>query len=160
MINLPSVVDKLYKKWLEKTFYNSFHIEARPANKEQYGVFATKDIKQFDCLEYVKGLQLGHKSKYHNDPIILERAKPYVCYCKDCQIHGNSLFLPVGHMTNYRFTMNQGEANADSFFIYDKNLFIVYTIKPISKDKEIILLYKNEKIQPEGSKFPTPTLTE
>jgi hypothetical protein len=56
--------------------------------------------------------------------------------------------------------MNQNEANADSFFIYDKNLFIVYTIKPISKDKEIILLYKNEKIQPEASKFPTPTLTE
>jgi hypothetical protein len=160
MINLPSIVDKLYKKWLEKPFYNSLNIEARPINKDQYGVFTTKDIRQFDCLEYVRGLQLGHKSKYHNDPIILERAKPYACYCKDCQMHGNSLFLPTGHMTNYRFTMNQNDANADSFFIYDRNLFIVYAIKPIIKNEEVILFYKNEKIQAEINKFPTPTLTE
>jgi hypothetical protein len=159
MINLPSIVDKLYKKWLEKPIFKSFNIETRFIG-EQCGVFAEENINQFDCLEYVRGLRLAHKSKYHTDPVILERAQPFHCFCQDCQIHGNSLFLPAGQMMNYRFTMNQNDANADSFFISDRNLFIVYSVKPINKNKEIILFHKNEKIQSEINKFPTPTLTE
>lgn len=159
MINLPSIVDKLYKKWLEKPVYNSFHVETRFIDEKQCGVFATKDINQFDCLEHIKGLQLGHKSKYHNDPILLERTKPYVCYCKDCQIHGNSLFLPLGHMNNYRYMIDQNKANADSFFIYDKNLFIIYSLKPINKDEEILLLYKNKQNLEFNNLIPTATKT-
>jgi hypothetical protein len=159
MINLPSIVDKLHKKWLEKPIYKSFDLETRLIDEKQWGVFPIKNINQFDCIEYARGLQLGHKSKYHNDPVILERAKPYVCYCQDCQIHGNSLFLPAGNMINYRYMINPNNANADSFFIHDKNLFIVYALKPIKKDEEILLLYKNKQNIESNNLIATATKT-
>lgn len=161
MKNLPTVIDKLFKNWLKnnKTYYSQY-TEIRNINKDIFGVFAKEFMPIFTPIEYIRCLELGHKSNYQHDPVIKARAKKHVCYCEDCKIHGNRTFVPTGHFNSYRITDNINNANIDSFFVSDHNLLIVYSLKEIKKGDELVIYLKISSTSTEKSDIPPLTPTD
>lgn len=159
MKNLPTVANKLYQKWLKngKTYYSN-NTEIRNIEKDIFGVFATKDIDIFSEIEFIRCLELAHKSNYHNDPVVKARSKKYICYCEECKMHGNRIFLPTGHSNSYRITNNINNANIESFFISDQNLLIIYSIKEIKNSDELVIYLKQED-ESKKDKNDLPPLT-
>ena len=153
-INLPTIPNRLYKLWVENNKYYS-NSEIKSIKDGGYGVFAKENIPASSLIEYNLGTPLAHKAKYHNDPVLLERTKKSICFCKECENHGNALFLFGGNFNSYRYSMSFNQSNGDSFFVQESRLLIIYSLKEISKGSEIILFYDKE-----ASKGPQITPTD
>jgi hypothetical protein len=161
MKNLPTIPNKLLQKWIKNNkIYASSNTEIRNIEKDMYGVFAKQDISMFSEIEYIRCLELGHKSNYQHDPVIKARAKKHTCYCEDCKIHGNRTFVPTGHFNSYRITDNINNTNIDSFFISNHNLLIVYSLKEIKKGDELVIYLKISPSSTEKSDIPPLTPTD
>lgn len=154
-INLPTIPNRLYKIW-EKDHKYYANSETRHIDSiKGYGVFAKENIPPYSLIEYSAGISLAHKAKYHNDPVILQRTKRSICFCNECLQHGSSLFLFNGNVNCYRYSMHFNQSNGDSFFVQESKLLIVYSLKEIKKDSEIILFHN-----PETFKDPEITPTD
>jgi hypothetical protein len=144
-INLPTIPNRLYKVWEQNRQYNA-NSEIKTIDGTGYGVFAKENIPASSLIEYACGTPLAYKSKYHNDPVILQRTKKSMCFCKECQNHGNTLFLFSGNVNGYRYSVNFDRSNGNSFFIQESKLLIIYSLKEISKGSEIILFHNIETL--------------
>jgi hypothetical protein len=143
-INLPTIPNRLYKLWEKNTkYYANSEIKTIDDGKG-CAVFAKENIPPASLIEYAAGMPLAHKEKYHNDPVILQRSKKYICFCNECQKHGNSLFLFSGNFNGYRYSMSFNQSNADCFFVQESKLLIIYSLKEIVKGSEIILFHNTE----------------
>jgi hypothetical protein len=153
-INLPTIPNRLYKIWVENAKYYA-NSEIKSLSNGGYGVFAKQNIPASSLIEYAAGTPLAYKSKYHNDPVILQKTKKSVCFCNECQNHGNALFIFNGNVNAYRYSKIFGNSNADCFFIQEDKLLILYSLKEIPKGSEIVLFHNTE-----DSKTPEITPTD
>jgi hypothetical protein len=142
-INLPTIPNRLYKLWEQNQKYYA-KSEIKTIDSKNCGVFAKENIASASLIEYAAGIPLAHKENYHHDPVILQRSKRFVCFCNECRNHGNSLFLFSGNFNGYRYSTNFNQSNADSFFVQESKLLIIYSLKEISKGSEIILFHNTE----------------
>jgi len=145
-INLPTIPNRLYKAWEQDHKYYA-KSEIKTIDNVGYGVFAKENIPASSLIEYAAGTPLAYKAKYHNDPVILQRTKKSICFCNECEKHGNSLFLFNGNVNAYRYSMNFNQSNGDSFFIQESKLLIIYSLKEIHKGSEIILFHNTEALK-------------
>lgn len=76
----------------------------KKSTKQGHGVFAKENISDGEVIEELRLFRLGWRMNYQKDPVI----EKYViadnsCKCRDCSIHGPSVYMPMGYGGLYNF---------------------------------------------------------
>jgi uncharacterized protein len=139
-------------------FLSSQRISLNKSSVHGLGVFATKDFKEGDLIERCPMVKLGWRSKYVNDPVLLEYLymQPK-CDCSDCTNHGHIMWMVLGYGMMYN---HQDIPNTQWRFHYEDSYADVVATKDIKSGEEIFVTYgnhyfKNRK-KVDATKLPEP----
>ncbi len=118
---------------------HSWKVEVRKSPVHGYGVFAKEALEKDELIEEVGMLKLGWRRNYFNDPVLNE----YVwgdrsCNCKECETHGNLLYLAMGLGSFYNHSDNP---NTSIHVGFAERLQTIKAKRNIDKDEEIFISY-------------------
>jgi hypothetical protein len=84
-------------------------IEVKKSAIHGNGIFAKEEILQGELVEELRLFRLGWRMAYQKDPVLERYAiADSSCKCRDCSIHGPSVYIPLGYgaLYNYGFDSN------------------------------------------------------
>jgi len=117
----------------------------KSAGHKGIGVFAKRDIKNNEIIEYCPCIKLGWRSNYHHDQKLLSYTfTDESCDCEHCLKHGNLLFMPLGYGNIYNSADKEENANLKYYIIQSSKVIIFIATKDINKDDEL-LLWKSQE---------------
>jgi hypothetical protein len=101
---------KAIEKTIEFTdFKVPTKIEIKKSSGHGHGIFSTSHITEGEVVEELRMFRLGWRATYQKDPVL----NRYIiadtsCQCRDCSIHGPSVYMPMGYggLYNYGFDSN------------------------------------------------------
>ena len=134
----PIILNNWYKLKLSGLSNDSLEIKFIP-NKGM-GVFAKKDFKQNDVIEYCYSIVYDWRSKYQRDSTISRYAfnASSGCNCQNCRQHGHIQMQPLGYGSIYNSADKAEDRNAQ-YYIYLKERLIAFeAVKDINKGEEIL----------------------
>jgi len=128
------------ERFEKNEYFQSKKIIVKMSHPEMgLGVFATEDIEAGELIERCPMIQLDFRAKYHNDVQIHKYCYSNKgCECKECQVHGSSLFMVLGYGMIYN---HQDEPNTDWNFSFLNLIADVIAAKPIKAGEEIFVTY-------------------
>lgn len=107
--NSPENVKKMETTIEFEDFQVPTKIEIKKSSLHGHGVFAKSDIVEGELVEEARMFRLSWRQAYHRDPVLSR----YIfadasCKCRDCQVHGPSLYMGMGYvgLYNYGFDSN------------------------------------------------------
>ena len=84
-------------------------IEVKKSGIHGNGVFAKETIADGEVVEELRLFRLAWRMAYQKDPVLERYAiVDNSCKCRDCSIHGPSVYIPMGYgaLYNYGFDSN------------------------------------------------------
>ena len=68
------------------------------------GVFAKENINEGELIEEVRLFRFAWRLAYQKDPVLTRYAiADNSCKCRDCSVHGPSVYMPLGYAALYNF---------------------------------------------------------
>jgi hypothetical protein len=149
VIEAPPDVEQI--KWKERRLIllNNWHkvklngssndsLEIKFVPNKGMGVFAKKDFKQNDVVEYCYSIVYDWRSKYQRDSTTTRYSYGIACNCKTCKEHGTLKIQPLGYGSIYNSADKVEDRNAQ-YYIYLKERLIAFeAVKDINKGEEIL----------------------
>lgn len=130
-------VEKIWKQVTLEGFTNS-NLLVKESPGKGLGVFAKKEIKKDQIVEFCHAIVLSWKGRYVKDPSITKYAYWSPCACDDCRVHGLTGLILLGNGSVYNSASSDEEKNC-SFFIYPKTALAIFVAnKNISQGEEIL----------------------
>jgi hypothetical protein len=113
----PKSVEKVEKTIEFSDFKVPSKIEIKASTIHGNGVFATQDITSGEVIEEARLFRLGWRSTYQKDPVL----NRYIiadtsCTCRDCTVHGPSVYMPMGYVGLYNYGFNSNIKAEFDFF--------------------------------------------
>lgn len=113
----PQSVQKVEKTIEFTDFKVPSKIEIKASTVHGNGVFATQDIAEGEVIEEARLFRLGWRSTYQKDPVLTR----YIiadtsCKCRDCTVHGPSVYMPLGYVGLYNHGFNSNIKAEFDFF--------------------------------------------
>lgn len=130
-----SIIDNWRKLKLNGLSNDSLEIKLVP-NKGM-GVFAKKDFKENDIIEYCYCIIYDWRSKYQNDSTI----KRYSYTTNDSDEHGYQNIQPLGYGSIYNSADKFNENNANYYVCQEERLIAFEANRDINKGEEILLWF-------------------
>ena len=131
-----------YKEILAKGLSNKdLEIKGSNIRNAGLGVFAKKNFKPFDVIEYCHLIVLKNREAISSDQSINLYAYGYYCSCSKCSKYGKVLSIPLGFGSIYNTALNKEGANAEFYVNIHTPVQIFYAIKNISAGEEIVTFY-------------------
>lgn len=79
-------------------------IVIKKSSKQGHGVFAKENISEGEVIEDLRLFRTGWRMNYQKDPVIEKYAiADNSCKCRECSIHGPSVYIPMGYGGLYNF---------------------------------------------------------
>ena len=134
-------------------------LKIRQSGVKGLGVFADKDYKKGEILDYCHCIVLDWKGKYHGDSEIKRYAYWDNCGCRDCLTHGKkgAILLGTGSIVNSSDTFEN--ANVYMQHLFKFKLVVVEASKDIKAGEELEAWhgedYYNNWCKPRHSTSPT-----
>lgn len=130
-------VEKVWNQVKNDGFSNSNLIVQESPGKG-LGVYAKKEIKKDQIIEFCHSIVLNWKARYVKDPSLIKYAYWSPCSCEDCKNHGLTGMILLGNGSIYNSANSEKEKNC-SFFLYPKiALGIFVANKKIEQGQEIL----------------------
>jgi hypothetical protein len=132
---------KIEKEWLQikKDGYTSgADIYIKETEYKGLGVFANREIKAGEIIEYCHAIVLDWRQKYIHDASIKKYAYWHTCSCLDCKMHGGTGLILLGCGSIYNCSDLEDLKNADFYLFPGLNLGLFKANKNIKKDQEIL----------------------
>ena len=149
VIEAPPDVEQI--KWKERRLIllNNWHkvklngssndgLEIKFVPNKGMGVFAKKDFKQNDVIEYCYSIVYDWRSKYQRDSTISRYSYSISCNCKDCKEHGILKIQPLGYGSIYNSADEAKDRNAQYYIYLKERLTAFEAVKDINKGEEIL----------------------
>jgi hypothetical protein len=111
-------------------------IEIKKSINHGHGVFAKENISEGEVIETLRMFRLAWRMSYHHDPVLHR----YIiadngCKCRDCSVHGPSLYIPLGYGGLY----NHGfDSNVRVDFDFPNLMMRIIATEDITAGKEIL----------------------
>lgn len=125
--------------WIEKLNkgYRS-QLLIRPAGPKGLGVFADRNYKKGEILEYCHCAVSKWKQAYIFEPSYKQYAYWDNCKCKDCQMHGNKGLLLLGTGSIVNSAETQEASNVDVEVYVGLALSVIRARKNIKTNEELL----------------------
>jgi len=102
------------------------------------GVFAAEDIPKGELLEISRLLKLEWRMKYQYDKVLRDYSWVSNCQCKECQTHGQNMFLALGFGSLYN---HSDSPNTNMEINYANQTLIVVAKEDIKQGDEVFVSY-------------------
>jgi len=130
-------IDKIKNKieWskLKIEGYSLDHLEIKATDFKGLGVFAKKEIKAGEIIEYCHCIALSYKSKMITDPSIIQ----YYYSCPPKDEYGMSGLIPLGFGGIYNTSEDAKSANAYYVTDYEDKTIFYIALNDIKASEEI-----------------------
>lgn len=134
---------ELWGKYKKEGYSNNLYI--KEINNKGMGVFAGKDIKSGEIIEYCHCMVLGFRENYHKDPIVFQYAYPGDDEITDeWTNHGRKLLIPLGFGGIYNSSEKENLANAAFKTYTNDKLLVFYSLRDISKNEEVLVWWSTD----------------
>jgi hypothetical protein len=114
-------------------------LEIKLVPNKGMGVFAKKDFKQDDIIEYCYCIIYDWRSKYQNDSTI--RRYSYIINSNYSDEHGYQNIQPLGYGSIYNSADKENENNANYYVYHEERLIAFEANRDINKGDEILLWF-------------------
>jgi len=112
------------------------------------GVFAGRDFKKDEAVEFCHSFVFEWQSKYQRDAMVGKYCYGVNCHCApgpnkppcllNCPANGNRWVMPMGYGACYNSAESEQEANAAWMIFIEHNLLVIAARTDISKGSEIL----------------------
>lgn len=100
------------------------------------GIFAKEDISEGEVIEELRLFRLGWRMAYQKDPVLERYAiADNSCKCRDCTIHGPSIYIPLGYGALYNYGF---DSNIRASFDFPNLKMKIIASEDISAGKELL----------------------
>ena len=100
------------------------------------GVFAKEDIAEGEVIEEIRLFRLAWRLAYQKDPVLSRYAiADNSCKCRDCTIHGPSVYMPTGYGALYNFGF---DSNIRATFDFPNLKMKIVASEDIPAGKELL----------------------
>jgi hypothetical protein len=118
--------------------YSNSNLIVKLTDTKGLGVFAKKEIKKGQIIEFCHSIVLDWKRKYIHDRGIIKYAYWDTCQCNECKKHGNTAMILLGNGSVYNSAQSNDAKNAKYNVYPSLNLAIFIAEKDIKKNEEIL----------------------
>lgn len=100
------------------------------------GVFARENINEGELIEQVRLFRLAWRLAYQKDPVLSRYAiADNSCKCRDCAVHGPSVYMPLGYAALYNFGF---DSNIRAEFDFPNLSMKIIATEDIPAGKELL----------------------
>ena len=111
-------------------------IEVKKSQIHGNGIFAKENISSGEVIEELRLFRLAWRMAYQKDPVLERYAiADNSCKCRDCSIHGPSIYIPLGYGGLYNFGF---DSNIKAEFDFPNLKMKIIASEDITAGKELL----------------------
>jgi len=111
-------------------------IEVKKSSIHGNGIFAKETIADGEVIEELRLFRLAWRMAYQKDPVLERYAiVDNSCKCRDCSIHGPSVYIPMGYGALYNYGF---DSNIRAQFDFPNLKMKIIATEEIAAGKEIL----------------------
>jgi hypothetical protein len=131
----------LIKDWeqIKKKGYSISNLEIKFDPIKGMGVYAKKNFKKGEIIEYCHAMVYDYRSKYIGDSRVKEYAFHSPCDCQECKTHGWSVITPFGFGSIYNSSESEESKNTEYIVSLKSHLIIYFTCENVKKGQEFLI---------------------
>lgn len=100
------------------------------------GVYSKEPIQEGELVEKCRMFRLGWRMNYQKDPVVERYAiADTQCKCRDCIVHGPSLFIPLGYGSLYN---HNSTSNIRAEYDFANLTMSIYATENIASETELL----------------------
>jgi SET domain-containing protein len=124
---------------IKKNGYKNDQIFLKESPIHGIGVFASKNFKKGDVVEYCYSMTFDFTNKYIQDPSVERFSLTLSCDCEECYWHGEKIMQGFGYASVYNSSNSEEEKNVIFIPIPEQGLLVVEAYKDILENEELLM---------------------